>query len=571
MTDHQLLLVELKDIITKRVYVTNQQEQISYYEDPDRWIFDFRRILLEGKSSNLIAEIFYNEFKDEYPFQLCALEVAGIPLLTSLMNKFYEKGHTDVNAFFIRKSRKKDGLMKMIEGTISPEKKIILVDDIINSGTSFWRQIEVLEELGYKVDTVWSILRYRDPDFYKRFHNRNITIKSVLTLDDLTDTLGERVKNRTLSLKPPVMPFEAKWVFKSEHPSYNWVVQKSQPILDEKKIYVGSDNMIFWALNQSDGTVAWRFKVGSHSMKKSIFSSPALYKNMVIFGSYDGNVYALDKETGKKIWVNHEADWVGSSPSVAKDLNMIFIGMEFGLFGKRGGIVALNADTGKTIWQDTHPAMTHSSPLYLEKYNQVVIGSNDGRARLYNACNGKKIWECQTFGGATYDPSHSGFGEGDIKEGFAYHPEKDLLVFGSVDGFLYIIDRKTGNIVHHVKCEFSIRSTPVIYKNRVYFTSVDKHLRCLSLDTGEILFDKNVDGTRIFSSPTVINDLLYIGTNAGRLHELNPDTGENLGYFQARERITNHLVQNPTSGQYFLPTYANEIICLERNDTQVSK
>lgn len=58
--------------------------------------------------------------------------------------------------------------------------------------------------------------------------------------------------------------------------------------------------------------------------------------------------------------------------------------------------------------------------------------------------------------------------------------------------------------------------------------------------------------------------MLYVGTNAGRLHEINPLTGEQLGYFQAIERITNSVIYNTESKRYFLPTYANEIICLQR-------
>jgi len=128
----------------------------------------------------------------------------------------------------------------------------------------------------------------------------------------------------------------------------------------------------------------------------------------------------------------------------------------------------------------------------------------------------------------------------------------------------YILKRNTGHLVHHHKSLFGIYSTPLIYNNRVYFTSTDKHVRCIDLDTRELIFEKNLDNTRIFSSPTIINDRLYVGTNAGRLHELDPLTGEMIGYFQTLERVTNSVICNPETGRYFLPTYANEIICLSR-------
>lgn len=561
-------LKKLKEIIEKRVFVLNKDEQISFLTQPDAWIFDFRRILMNGKVANLVSDIFYEQFHKKYPFQLGALEIAGVPLVTSLMTKFYYKGTEDINAFFIRKSRKKTGLLRMIEGTLEEEKRIILVDDILNSGDSFWRQIEVLEKLGYKVDTVWSILRFRDLDYYTRFHQRGIKIESLFTLDDFTDTLGEKVALiKPAPAEPTPMPFTPVWQFSSKNPSYGHVVSKSQPILDDSKVYVGSDDRTFWAINQTDGSVSWHYKVGLPTLKKSISSSPALFKNLVIFGAYDGNIYALDKETGKNVWTSLHADWVRSSPAVSADLGIVFVGLGFGLFCKRGGIIALDAHTGKTIWLDaSHPAYTHASPLYIEKTQQVAIGSNDGKMRLYDAKKGKLAWEFITDGGIAYDPhQNSKSVSADIREGVVFSSKHDYLIFGSVDTNLYILKRKTGELVHKHSCDFGLYSTPHIYKDKVYFTSLDKTLRCIDLNTLELVFKVNVDNTRLFGSPVVIEDKLYVGTNAGRLHELDPYTGKQLGYFQALERITNTVVFNATTKKYFLPTYANELICLERH------
>lgn len=560
-------MLELKKLIENNVFTKKSDGQIAIDVNLSPWIFDFRKILMNGRAADLTSEIFYNIFNTKYPFQLCTLEIAGVSLMTSIMAKFYYKGHKDINAFFIRKSRKKDGLMKMVEGTIEDNKKIILVDDIMNSGNSFWRQIEVLEELGFKIDTVWSILRFRELDYYTRFRDRNIKIESIFTLDDFASSIGEDLRllkegNKT----SPAMPFETQWVFKSGNPSYDLVVSKSQPLLDKYKVYFGADNETFWAINQKDGSVAWEFKVGPRAKRKSISSNPAMYEDVVIFGSYDGNVYALDHETGRKRWVCFEADWVGSSPSVAHDLGMVFIGLEFGLFRKHGGVIALDAATGKKIWcNSSHPAYTHSTPLYVKEHGQVVIGSNDGTVRLYDAKTGNIVWKFTTFGGTSFDYTlNEGFGDGEIKESFAYNSERDYLVFGSTDGFLYILERSTGHLVHHHKCFFGIWATPHISGNKVYFTSTDKFLRCINLDSLEVLFEKNLDGTRILSSPTIINNRLYVGTNGGRLHELDPDTGEQLGYYQALERITNSVVYNAETDSYFLPTYANEIICIHR-------
>jgi len=72
------------------------------------------------------------------------------------------------------------------------------------------------------------------------------------------------------------------------------VVPKSAPVLDENYVFYGTDLGEFIALHQEDGSLAWNFRIGSHPKGKGIFSSPALYNELIYFGAHDGNVYALE-------------------------------------------------------------------------------------------------------------------------------------------------------------------------------------------------------------------------------------------------------------------------------------
>ena len=265
--------------IEENAYVSGKDEQIVSTNgniNNSGWLFDFRRIIFEPQMMKAISAVFWEEFANKEPIQVGGLETAAIPMVSAIALEQPPTLSKPTKVFFIRKSRKKDGLMRMIEG--SPDDKkvpVILVDDILNSGKSFIRQVEVLEELGYTVSSVWCVLRFRDVEHYQYFHNKNIAIHSLFELNDFTKTLG--VTNVTKQKKDRVaMPFTIKWKFASHDPNYFYVVPKSDPIIDEEKIFFGSDSRIFWSLNQKDGSVAWSYKVGRRAKGKSIFSSPAL-------------------------------------------------------------------------------------------------------------------------------------------------------------------------------------------------------------------------------------------------------------------------------------------------------
>lgn len=539
---------KLKHIIQNEAFFTKSDHKIvSLLGGEMSWLFDLRKIFLSPHHIDLVAEIFWEKYKSVYPFQVCGLETAAIPLIAAIVMKSVQK-NKPVNGFFIRKSRKKAGLMNMVEGKINDE-KIVIVDDVINTGASTMRQLAVLGDLGKSVFGVFTVVHFRELEYYNFLKERNVILNSLFPV---TAFGVEFEKTNPKKFSGDI--FRVEWHFKSENPNYFHVVPKSAPAIDADKLYFGSDGGYFWALNQKDGSVAWKYKVGVSVSGKSIFSSPAVHGETVYFGAYDGNVYALHTQTGKRKWVFLEADWVGSSPALAPDLGLLFIGLEFGLWRKKGGIVALDLKTGEKKWEQITPELTHGSPAYLKSKGVVAIGSNDSILYLYSARSGKLLWKFQT--------------QGEIKASPVFDEKRNLVLFGNFEGKLYAVDIATGRERFSFQAEFGIYSTPAIHKDSVCIGALDKRLYSVNLDTGALNWKFETSG-RVFASPAIVDGNLYIGSNDGRLYEINPDTGELAGFLQITERITNKIAYNEKTGRFFLPTFANEIYCLMKKGSGI--
>ncbi len=531
----------LRKIIRDEVFVTKDRARIVNPSGrEEKWLFDFRNILLTPKHLHLVADIFLDEHESAHPFQVGCLEVAAIPLISAIAVKSLARGKP-VNAFFVRKSRKKQGLMRMVEGKVTDD-PIILVDDLINSGNSFVRQIKVLEAMGKKANELWTIVAFRDLSTYAFAKERGVPVRTLFSLADFGVEFSEE------HTPPPPEGFSVLWRFASANPSYFHVNPKSAPALDDQRVYFGSDAAYFWALNQSDGSVAWKKRVGIVPKGKAIFSTPALHGGSVYFGAYDGNVYALDAETGKTKWVFMEADWIGSSPALAPDLNLLFIGLEFGLFKKHGGIAALNMKTGEKAWESRTSDLTHGSPAYSKKYGVVVVGSNDGIVYAYRAKNGTLLWQTKT--------------DGPVKASLAFDEERGYVAFGSFDGNIYIVRIKDGVVAHTFPTGAGIYSTPLVRGDLLYIASLDKNLWCINLKTFAVEWNFMTSG-RIYASPIIADGSLFIGSNDGRLYELDPATGKQKSFFQTTERIVNAIAYNNSSKHFFVPTFANELYALK--------
>jgi outer membrane protein assembly factor BamB/adenine/guanine phosphoribosyltransferase-like PRPP-binding protein len=511
------------------------------------WLFDFRAVMLEPKWLDAYAEIFWEKHGHRYPFQVGGMETAGIPLVTAIVMKGVER-KTPVNGFFIRKSRKREGLMKAIEGTLTNE-PVILVDDLINSGDSILKQIEILEDVGAEVSAVFAVLCFRASESYNHLRQKGALVEWLFTLEDFGLPLQKTVDRISRE-------FSVVWRKKpTNQPSFEYVIQKSAPVADDKRVYRGTDSGSMQALEQTTGDIAWSFEIGKHPFGKGIFSSPALHEGILYFGAYDGNVYALEAESGAMRWKFEEADWVGSSPAIAANLGLLYIGLEFGLLNKRGGIAAIEMKSGKKTWEDRTPALTHGSPLYIQEEGLVVVGSNDGVVYAYDAKTGTKKWTYQTGG--------------DIKTRPAYSPEHRLVYVPSMDSKLYALAAADGSPRWALQTGSGIYSNPLVLKNSVYMASLDKTLYRLDAESGreQATFET---GGRIFASPVFADSSLWIGSNDGKLYELDPETLKQRGSFQCSERIVNAVAYNGATRRLFVPTVANELYCLERKASEAA-
>ncbi|TSC61497.1 MAG: quinonprotein alcohol dehydrogenase, partial [Parcubacteria group bacterium Athens0416_74] len=196
----------------------------------DPWMFDFRALMLQPKWLTRYAELFWERYQHKLPFQVGGIETAGIALVAAIVMKGVELGHP-VNCFYVRKSRKRQGLMKYIEGTLTDE-PVILVDDLMNSGQSVNKQIDILTREGREVTDVFVILTFRTDDAYAFLKDKNVTLGHLFTLPDF----GIPLLN-TKDASSAQDAFRTIWHYTAPSPSFHLVVQKSAPVLDAERIY----------------------------------------------------------------------------------------------------------------------------------------------------------------------------------------------------------------------------------------------------------------------------------------------------------------------------------------------
>jgi outer membrane protein assembly factor BamB len=183
---------------------------------------------------------------------------------------------------------------------------------------------------------------------------------------------------------------------------------ESSPAVSNSMVFIGSANGMVYALNMTDGALRWGYPilpispivstaavseqmVYVTSMNGRVYaldllghyqwdfatggpitSSPALDKasNLVLVGSQDGYLYALDRMTGGlPVWKRYIGIMDRSSPAISSD-GLIYVGTTNNLF------YCINETSSDVVWGYSTPGPVYSSPALTDEH--AVVSSYDG-------------------------------------------------------------------------------------------------------------------------------------------------------------------------------------------------
>lgn len=533
--------LSLKDIIeTQAILKGADQRLLSRSGGELDWLIDLRPLFLDVDTLSRISAEFWKRYENAGPFQVAAMEVAAIPLLTALQISAKKRGLT-LNGFIIRKERKTYGTSRNIEGTVTGD-PVILLDDILNSGESLSRGLAVLAQENLVLKEIYVVIDYESPAGMYWRDQRGVTVQSLFKLAEFG------LKIRSHKNEPMKIDYEAQWRFYEKGAFPYSTVPKSTPLLLGETIVMGLENGTMVCIDAADGSEVWRFPVPvKHS--KGIWSSPAHHKGCIYFGAYNGVVYCLDARTGEAIWQNPCCEWIGSSPLIVPEHNLLYIGLEAERPRQKGSHAAFDLDTGARVWEYGLIQYEHGSAVYYPDKDLVIFGSNDHFIIAHEAKTGKKVWQHDTKRSIKYAP--------------ALDAQRKQIVAASFDGNIYVVDADTGARKAAIQTNDICYTTPLVTHNRIFCGSGDRHLYVIDADTLELI-DKVDCRARVYCSPRLLNGHVVFGTNGGRLVEVVPDTLELVGVTTLPDAIPNAVSASADGKMLYVSTHMNELYGIER-------
>jgi orotate phosphoribosyltransferase len=147
------------------------------------YYIDCRMVLLNSVAATLIGEVLYAMTEDLHLDAIGGPEVGAIPMASAAVIRYQQAGRT-MEGYFVRKATKQHGTGKLIEGMFRPGYRVAVVEDVMTTGTSSVKAIEVVRQAGGQIEAVICLVD-RLQGARERIEALGLRFWPVFTLDDL--------------------------------------------------------------------------------------------------------------------------------------------------------------------------------------------------------------------------------------------------------------------------------------------------------------------------------------------------------------------------------------------------
>src|SRR3954469_12243774 len=310
--------------------------------------------------------------------------------------------------------------------------------------------------------------------------------------------------------------------------------------------------------NVSHLTPKWVFTTGG-----DVSATPTVGGNAVYFPDWAGNLFAVEKDTGRLIWSSKISNYNGvpgaiSRVSPAVDGNQLIIGDILSSKQVHDGanVISVDRQTGRRRWithVDSHPAaIITGSPVIFDGIVYVGVSSIEETLALdpaYPCCSfrgsilaldartGAILWK--TFDMPENGGRPDGYSGGAVWQSPAIDPERGLLFVGTGNNYTAPADVEA--------CQDADPTANCAAPDDLFDAAVALHLK-----TGQIKWAKRLQGFDTWTlachlpsgtnsncpvpsspdfdfggaGPNLVGDIVGFGQKSGIYWALNPDNGD---------------------------------------------
>ncbi|AVP49422.1 orotate phosphoribosyltransferase [Williamsoniiplasma luminosum] len=144
---------------------------------------DMRLLTGDVEAREMIVDAFIESVQKNYPQTnlIAGVASSGISWAAMIAQKM------QLPMVYVRSSTKEYGAGRQIEGSFNSGQKVLVIEDLISTGSSCLNAVSVLKTTGLEVLGVQAIATYELQKSLVNFQKHNTTLKALISIKDLID------------------------------------------------------------------------------------------------------------------------------------------------------------------------------------------------------------------------------------------------------------------------------------------------------------------------------------------------------------------------------------------------
>lgn len=173
-------LVELGRRLYDQSLVRSADEDITDPRgQPIGWLLDTRMPMLDGRVFREVGAVLAERLATKGIRQIAARGFGAYALVGSVLSC---DSFGSFRGGFVREQRKRYGRKRLIEGPVTTDEPIVVVDDILNSGRSALRTVALLRQDGFRVEGILTLFNFTWSEGRRLLESDGLWVDSLLEL-----------------------------------------------------------------------------------------------------------------------------------------------------------------------------------------------------------------------------------------------------------------------------------------------------------------------------------------------------------------------------------------------------
>ena len=243
--------------------------------------------------------------------------------------------------------------------------------------------------------------------------------------------------------------------------------------------------------------------------------APVVSGQRLFIADPDGEIEAFDATNGSSLWSTDVDERITGGPGSGENVVLAGTG--------EGQTISMGADNGKVQWRAQLSSEILSPPQ--KRDGVVVVRTNDGKIFGLEGTRGRRLW--------IYDRSVPAL---TLRGTSAPVIDSGVVVAGFDAGRLAALELKTGRLLwettiatargrSELERMVDIDSDPLIFDGIIYVASFQGQLAAVQMDSGRILWTRDVSS---YSGFSVDSDYLYLSDEDSHIWAFDRFTGTTI-------------------------------------------